>query len=188
MSLSEKPALSQCRLDLWLWAARFYKTRNLAALNIKKGLVRLSGKSKTKPGSLINLDSQLVIDQNFVRKTVLVEEIAVKRVSSAKAKSFYKIIFEDSQEGAKFFQARTRYKPDKKMRRNLKALKEKLKLFVDTEIINEYKKENNLNISQVNSISSNVAQKITNHFAHSLKDKSIAPEKSLELINKIFQL
>ena len=70
----------------------------------------------------------------------------------------------------------------------IKALKEKLKLFVDTEIINEYKKDNNLNISQVNSISSNVAQKITNHFAHSLKDNSIAPEKSLELINKIFQL
>ena len=29
-------------------------------------------------------------------------------------KSFYKIIFEDRQEGAKFFQARTRYKPDKR--------------------------------------------------------------------------
>tara|TARA_B100001027_G_scaffold216968_1_gene195645 strand:- start:3661 stop:4941 length:1281 start_codon:yes stop_codon:yes gene_type:complete len=70
----------------------------------------------------------------------------------------------------------------------IKALKEKLKLFVDTEIINEYKKDNNLNISQVNSISSNVAQKITNHFAHSLKDDSIPSEKSLELINKIFQL
>ena len=62
------------------------------------------------------------------------------------------------------------------------------KLFVDTEIINEYKKDNNLNISQVNSISSNVAQKITNHFAHSLKDNSIPSEKSIELINKIFQL
>jgi len=118
-------------LDLWLWAARFYKTRNIAALNIKKGLVRLSGKTKTKPASLINLDSQLVIEQNFVRKTVLVEEIAVKRVSSAKAKSFYKIIFEDRQEGAKFFQARTRYKPDKKIRRNLKALKEKLHFLSD---------------------------------------------------------
>ena len=70
----------------------------------------------------------------------------------------------------------------------IKALKEKLKLFVDTEIINEYKKDNNLNISQVNSISSNVAQKITNHFAHSLKDNSIPSEKSIELINKIFQL
>ncbi len=131
MSISEKPLISRCRLDLWLWAARFYKTRNIAALNIKKGLVRLSGKTITKPSSLINLDSQLVIEQNFVRKTVLVEEIAVKRVSSAKAKSFYKIIFEDRQEGAKFFQARTRYKPDKKIRRNLKALKEKLHFLSD---------------------------------------------------------
>ena len=118
-------------MDLWLWAARFYKTRNIAALNIKKGLVRLSGKTKTKPASLINLDSQLVIDQNFVRKTVLVKEIAVKRVSSSKAKSLYKIIVEDRQEDAKFFQARTRYKPDKKIRRNLKALKEKLHFLSD---------------------------------------------------------
>ena len=94
-------------------------------------MVRLSGKTKTKPASLINLDSQLVIEQNFVRKTVLVEEIAVKRVSSAKAKSFYKIIFEDSQEGAKFFKARKRYKPDKKIRRNLRALKGKLHFLSD---------------------------------------------------------
>ena len=94
-------------------------------------MVRLSGKTKTKPASLINLDSQLVIEQNFVRKTVSVEEIAVKRVSSEKAKNFYKIIFEDSQEDAKFFQSRTRYKPDKKIRRNLKALKEKLHFLSD---------------------------------------------------------
>ena len=118
-------------MDLWLWAARFYKTRSIAALNIKKGLVRLSGKNKTKPASLINLHSQLFIEQNFVRKTVSVEEIAVKRVSSAKAKNFYKIIFEDSQEGAKFFQARTRYVPDKKIRRNLRALKGKLHFLSD---------------------------------------------------------
>ena len=94
-------------------------------------MVRISGKTKTKPASLINLHSQLVIEQNFVRKTVLVEELAVKRVSSAEAKNFYKIIFEDSQESAKFFQARTRYKPDKKIRRNLKALKEKLHFLSD---------------------------------------------------------
>ena len=129
--MSEKPPLSQCRLDLWLWAARFYKTRNIAALNIKKGLVRLSGKTKTKPASLINIDSQLVIEQNFVRKTVLVEEIAVKRVSFEKAKAFYKITKEDSKQSAKFFQSREKYKPNKKARRNLKALKEKLHFLSD---------------------------------------------------------
>ena len=93
--------------------------------------MRLSGKTKTKPASLINLNSQLVIEQDFVRKTILVEEIAVKRVSSAKAQNLYKIILEDSQEAAKFFQARTRYKPSKKIRRNLRALKEKLHFLSD---------------------------------------------------------
>ena len=131
MTLSEELPVSQCRLDLWLWAARFYKTRNIAASNIKKGLVRLSGKTTTKPASLLTVGSHLLIEQNNVRKTILVKEIALKRVSFEKAKKFYKIIFEDSGEAAIFFQARARYKPDKKMRRNLKALKEKLHFLSD---------------------------------------------------------
>ena len=126
MTVFEKPNLSQCRLDLWLWAARLYKTRNLAASNIKKGLVRLSGKITTKPASLLNVGSKLVIESDWVRKTILVEEIAVKRVSFEKAKALYKIIEEDSKQAKKFFQSREKYKPNKKARRNLKALKEKL--------------------------------------------------------------
>ena len=73
----------------------------------------------------------MVIEQDFVRKTVLVEEIAVKRVSYLKAKNFYKIMFEDRQEGTKSIQDRTRYKPDKKIRRNLRAIKEKLHFLSD---------------------------------------------------------
>ena len=121
----------ECRLDIWLWAARFFKTRNLAASNIKKGLVRLSGKTITKPASIVNKGSQLVIDKDLVIKTILVEEIAVKRVSFEKAKQFYKVISKDSRETATFFQARAKYKPDKKVRRNLKALKEKLRFLSD---------------------------------------------------------
>ena len=131
MTVHEKPTLSQCRLDLWLWAARFYKTRNLAASNIKKGFVRLSGKITTKPASLLNVGSKLVIESDWVRKTILVEEIAVKRVSFEKAKTFYKIIEEDSKQVGKFFQSREKYKPNKKVRRNLKALKEKLHFLSD---------------------------------------------------------
>ena len=131
MTFFEKSLVPQCRLDLWLWSARFYKTRNIAASNIKKGLVRLSGKTKTKPASLLNVGSRLLIEQNYVRKTILVKEIALKRVSFEKAKKLYKIIFEDSGEDAIFFQARARYKPDKKIRRNLKAMKEKLHFLSD---------------------------------------------------------
>ena len=131
MTFVEKPHLSECRLDSWLWAARFYKTRSLAASNIKKGLVRVSGKTITKPASPLCIGSLLVIEQDLVIKTILVEEIAVKRVSFEKAKKFYRVITKDSSEVKTFFQAKTRYEPDKKVRRNLKALKEKLHFLSD---------------------------------------------------------
>ena len=126
MTFAEKPYLSECRLDSWLWAARFYKTRSLAASNIKKGLVRLSGKMITKPASPVCIGSLLVIEQDLEVKTILVQGIAVKRVSFEKAKNFYRVISKDSSKDATFFQVKTRYKPDKRARRTLKALKEKL--------------------------------------------------------------
>ena len=131
MTFVEKPYLSECRLDSWLWAARFYKTRSLAASNIKKGLVRLSGKMITKPASPVCVGSLLVVEQDLVVKTILVEEIAVKRVSFEKAKKFYRVISKDSSEVATFFQRETRFKPDKRVRRNLKALKNKLHYLSD---------------------------------------------------------
>ena len=131
MTFIEKPHLSECRLDSWLWAARFYKTRSLAASNIKKGLVRLSGKTITKPSSALHIGSLFVIEQDLVIKTISVEEIAVKRVSFEKAKKFYRVISKESSEVTAFFQAKTRYKPNKKARRNLKALKGKLHFLSD---------------------------------------------------------
>ena len=123
--------MSECRLDLWLWAARFYKTRNLAASNIKKGLVRLYGKTITKPASILNKGSQLIIEKDLVIKTILVEEIAVKRVSFEKAKQLYNVISKENKEAATFFNARVKFKPDKRVRRNIKALKEKLHFLSD---------------------------------------------------------
>ena len=131
MTTNEKAPIGQCRLDLWLWAARFYKTRNLAALNIKKGLVSISGKTTTKPASILNIGSHLVVDLNSVRTTIIVEKIAIKRVSYAKAQLLYKIISKESEEAEIFFQAREKYKRDKKVRRNLKAFKEKLHFLSD---------------------------------------------------------
>ena len=73
----------------------------------------------------------MVIEQNLVVKTILVEEIALKRVSFEKAKKFYRVISKESSEVTTFFQSKTRYKPDKKVRRSLKALKEKLHFLSD---------------------------------------------------------
>ena len=88
--------------------------------------MRLSGKTITKPASPVCIGSLLVIEKDLVVKKILVEEIAVKRVSFEKAKNFYRVISQESSEDATFFKAKTRYKPDKKARRSLKALKEKL--------------------------------------------------------------
>ena len=85
----------------------------------------------TKPASLLNVGSKLVIESDWIRKTILVEKIAVKRVSFEKAKAFYKIIEEDSNSAGKFFQSREKYKPNKKVKRNLKAIKEKLHFLSD---------------------------------------------------------
>lgn len=131
MTTYEKGPSTQCRLDLWLWVARFYKTRNLASFNIKKGLVSISGKTTTKPASILSIGSQLVIKQSAVKTTILVEKIAIKRVSYEKAKFLYKIISKESEETELFFQNRARYKRDKKLKRNLKALKERLNFLSD---------------------------------------------------------
>ena len=85
----------------------------------------------TKPASPVCIGSLLVIEQDLVVKTILVEVIAVKRVSFEKAKKFYRVISKDSSKVTTFFQAKTRYKPNKKVRRNLKALKEKLHFLSD---------------------------------------------------------
>ena len=94
-------------------------------------MVHLSGKTITKPASILNKGSQLVIKNDFLIQKILVEEIAVKRVSFEKAKQFYKVISKDNRETATFFQSRAKYKPNKKVRRNLKALKEKLHFLSD---------------------------------------------------------
>ena len=85
----------------------------------------------TKPASLLNVGSKMVIESDWIRKTILVEKIAVKRVSFEKAKAFYKIIEQDTDREGKFFKSREKYKPNKKVKRNLKAIKEKLHFLSD---------------------------------------------------------
>ena len=77
---------------------------------------------------------------------------------------------------------------NRKFAPTIKALKEKLSIFAKTEINNQRKKDASFNLDQADLISSNIVQKITNHFAHHLKEDSISSDESLELIHKIFQI
>ena len=70
----------------------------------------------------------------------------------------------------------------------IKALKNKLQDFKKAELNTQRKKQKNFNEEQAELISNNIIQKITNHFAHHLKDDTISTDESLELIKKVFQL
>ncbi len=70
----------------------------------------------------------------------------------------------------------------------IKALKHKLLDFKTAELDTQRKKISNFNEEQAELISNNIIQKITNHFAHHLKDDNISTNDSLELIKKVFQL
>ena len=67
-------------------------------------------------------------------------------------------------------------------------MKEKLHLFATAEVDTHRKKINEFNEAQAELISASLVQKITNHFAHHLKDETISTNDSLELIKKVFQL
>ena len=70
----------------------------------------------------------------------------------------------------------------------IKALKHKLTGFASAELETQRKKLNDFNEEQAALISNKIIQKITNHFAHHLKDDAISTDDSLELIKKVFQL
>ncbi|MCB0461694.1 MAG: glutamyl-tRNA reductase [Flavobacteriaceae bacterium] len=70
----------------------------------------------------------------------------------------------------------------------IKALKSKLNDFKIAEFDSQRKKLPNFDEAQAEIISNNIIQKITNHFAHHLKDENCTTDESLELIKKVFQL
>ena len=76
------------RIDKWLWAARFFKTRTLAMHAVENGRVRADGERVTparaiKPGMLLD------IDNGATRWEVKVLALAEKRGSAAMAQTLY---------------------------------------------------------------------------------------------------
>jgi ribosome-associated heat shock protein Hsp15 len=76
------------RLDKWLWAARFFKTRTLATEAVDRGRVRLNG-ALTKPAHNVKVGDMLAIDNGTVNRDVLVCGLAQVRGSAAIAQGLY---------------------------------------------------------------------------------------------------
>ena len=77
------------RLDRWLWAARFYKTRNLAKTAIDGGKVQIDG-TKPKPSRALEVGMQLTIRQGWEEKTVEVTALSEQRRGAPQAALLYR--------------------------------------------------------------------------------------------------
>ena len=76
------------RIDKWLWAARFFKTRSLAATAVLGGRVHVNGE-RVKPSKVVHTDDVLEITKGPERRTVAVRQLADRRGSATVAQTLY---------------------------------------------------------------------------------------------------
>ena len=119
------------RLDKWLWAARFYKTRALAREMIEGGKVHYNGQ-RSKPSKLVELNAEVKLRQGNDERTVIICAVTDQRRPAAEAQLLYSETAESVEKREKMAQARKLNalsmphpdrRPDKKERRDLMKFK-----------------------------------------------------------------
>ncbi|MCP2002067.1 ribosome-associated heat shock protein Hsp15 [Buttiauxella ferragutiae] len=119
------------RLDKWLWAARFYKTRAIAREMVEGGKVHYNGQ-RSKPSKIVELNAMLTLRQGNDEKTVKVLAITEQRRPATDASLLYEETAESITKREKVALARKMNaltmphpdrRPDKKERRDLMKFK-----------------------------------------------------------------
>jgi ribosome-associated heat shock protein Hsp15 len=119
------------RLDKWLWAARFYKTRSLAREAIQGGKVHYNGQ-KSKPSKLVELQACIKVPQGYDFKEVKVLQLVDRRQGAAVAQLMYeetqgsqdlRMRNAEARKLSAFHSPKPDNKPDKKQRRQIIQLK-----------------------------------------------------------------
>lgn len=87
------------RLDKWLWAARFFKTRGVALDAVKGGKIELNG-HKPKPSKTVIEGDQLKITQAHRKVEITVLEISDKRGNAEMAEKLYRLDKEELNQKA----------------------------------------------------------------------------------------
>lgn len=76
------------RIDKWLWAARFFKTRSMAAIAAGGGKVHCNGQ-RVKPAKVVLLGDTLRIKRGILEMTVVITGISAQRRSAKEAAELY---------------------------------------------------------------------------------------------------
>lgn len=125
---------AQIRLDKWLWAARFYKTRAIAKQMIDGGKVFYNGQ-RTKSGKSVSIGDIIKLRQGYEEKEVTIVALADKRKDAAFGQTLYCETTQSLETREKNAIARkqgillspaSETKPDKKQRRQIRQFKERI--------------------------------------------------------------
>jgi ribosome-associated heat shock protein Hsp15 len=80
--------MDRLRIDKWLWAARFYKTRSLAADEIDKGRVAINGQA-VKPAREVKVGDTVSMRREGITRSVLVKAVSDVRGPAPLAQQLY---------------------------------------------------------------------------------------------------
>ncbi|MDR2548881.1 MAG: RNA-binding protein [Desulfobulbus sp.] len=80
--------MEQVRIDKWLWAARFFKTRSLAAKEVGAGHVAVNG-AKVKPARMVRVGDLLTIRQGFLETSIRIQLLSEQRGPAVVARTLY---------------------------------------------------------------------------------------------------
>lgn len=117
----------QVRLDKWLWAARFYKTRSIARNMVDGGKVHYNG-HRSKPSKLVEVGAEIRLRQGNDEKTVIIAKLSGTRRGAPEAQTLYQETAESMQQREAHAKLRklNAYgnpspdkRPDKKQRRDI---------------------------------------------------------------------
>ncbi len=124
---------SSVRADVWLWAARFFKTRSLAKTEIERGKVKLGGQG-IKPARSIRIGDRLDIERAGEAWTIIVLALSEQRGPAAQAQTLYAETPESAFARAQLHEERRRLadgflppssRPDKHARQQIQRLKDR---------------------------------------------------------------
>jgi len=119
---------NKIRLDKWLWAARFFKTRALAKGAIEGGKVHYEGQ-RCKVSKTVDVGAKLTIRQGFDEKIVMIKALSEQRRGAPEARLLYEETPEsikarmdkaEYRKVVKASQAAPDHKPNKKERRDMR--------------------------------------------------------------------
>ena len=116
-----EPASKQ-RLDKWLWQARFFKTRTLAAREVGAGHVRLNGTRVAKPAQAVGSGDVLTFAQGRHVRVIRIRALGDRRGPASEARTLYDDLA--PPEAAEPPPERVGERPTKRDRRALDALRD----------------------------------------------------------------